>query len=68
MYDVSKIFCHGLIWFGFRIISFLFSYIERKISGTSLFFVKSPPPITFPALSVKEAYFFLIKKRLIIRI
>ena len=42
----------GRVEFGFLIIKFLFIFIDLTQSGVILFADQSPPPITFPALTV----------------
>ena len=39
-------------------------FILRKVSGISLFFDQSPPPITLPALTVETPIFFCLKNEL----
>ena len=38
-------------------MSFFLLLIARMISGTNLFLEKSPPPITFPALTTDILFF-----------
>jgi len=60
----SKTCCHGLIEFGLWITTFLFFCIDLIISGMILFFLKSPPPITFPALTLATFLEDLFLKKL----
>ena len=51
----SRTCCHGLLKLGFLIIIFFFVNKDLITSGISLFFDQSPPPITFPALTLEIA-------------
>ena len=48
----SKTCCHGLVASGLRIIKGVLFFKDLITSGTILSFLKSPPPITLPALAL----------------
>ena len=59
----SRTNCQGLLKEGFLRIIFLFFIDDLMLSGINLFLDQSPPPITFPALTLETPdIFFFFKK------